>query len=157
VPLNFLHGPNIWKAGIVRDSIINAVGNIQRAEALSCKAQQDGKQNSKQPKKKTEILHRAQVQRLAALAAEHAQLCYNFKNHKLIFHNLHWTEDPTCCRALRGCSEEVLLLLLPSSISTQSSHQQPASPSCHCQQVVLARFNLFQTRIHTWIWQHATL
>jgi hypothetical protein len=68
VPIAFLCSPNIWKAGIACDSIINAVGNMQWTEALSRKAQKDRKQNSKQAKK-TEILHCPQVQRLDALAA----------------------------------------------------------------------------------------
>jgi hypothetical protein len=95
IPLDFLIGPNIWKAGIGRDSIINTVGNIKATEGLSRKAYQAGRQNSAQAKKTT-ALHRAQVQRLAALANAHAQLCYDFENSELLIQNLSWTEDPTC-------------------------------------------------------------
>jgi hypothetical protein len=154
VPLDFLCRPNFWKAGIACDSIINAVGNIRRTEALSRKAQQDGKQNSKQAKK-TEILHWAEVQRLAALTAEHAQLCYNFKNCELIFQELHWTEDSTCCWALQGCSEEVSLLLLPSSALNPVINNRPVIVVVN--KWYLPGFTCSKQEFHTWIWQQASL
>jgi hypothetical protein len=61
IPLNFLSGPNVWKAGIACDSIINAIGNIKTTEGLSRKAYQMGRHNAAQAKKTT-ALHRAQVQ-----------------------------------------------------------------------------------------------
>jgi hypothetical protein len=106
VPLTFLQGTIVWRAGISRDSIINAVGNVQTIKAISHKAYRKGRQNSIQAKNVT-ALHRAQVQRLAALANEHAHLCYEFENQELLIHNIHWTKDPTSRRALQGCRNEL--------------------------------------------------
>jgi hypothetical protein len=106
VPLNFLCSTEVKKAGIARDSIINAVGNIRATEANSLRAFRAGRQNAIQAKN-IGTLHRAQVQRLAAIANEHAHLCYDFEESELIIHNIHWTIDPTCLRALRGCSKEL--------------------------------------------------
>jgi hypothetical protein len=52
VPLEFLTGPNVWKAGISCDSIINAVGNVRTTEALSCRAYRDGRQDVAQAGRK---------------------------------------------------------------------------------------------------------
>jgi hypothetical protein len=106
VPLEFLTGPNMWKAEISRDSIINAVGNIRTTEALSRRAYREGQQGITQAKNIT-VLHRAQVQCLAALANEHPHLCYDFEDSELLIHNLHWTVDPTVVRAFHGCTEEL--------------------------------------------------
>ena len=109
VPLEFLTSANYWKAGIVRNSIINAVGNLKTTETNSRKSFRAGKQNATQAKNTT-AFHRAQIQRLAALANKHTQLCYEFDHHELIDHRLGWQEDPTCRRALKGCLAQLLLL-----------------------------------------------
>jgi hypothetical protein len=94
VSLEFVTGPNVWKAGISRDSIINAVGNVRQTEENSRQAYREGRQGVRQAKN-IRVLHCAQVQRLAALANEHAHLCYDFEDKELLIHNLHWTINPT--------------------------------------------------------------
>jgi hypothetical protein len=91
----------VWQAGITRNSIINAVGNVRATEANSRRAFREGRQSATQAKNITD-LHRVQVQWLAALANEHAHLCYDFEESELIIHNIWWTSDPTCKRALYG-------------------------------------------------------
>jgi hypothetical protein len=106
VPLNFLLSPDVKRAGIARDSIINAVGNVRQTEENSRRAFRAGRQNAAQAKN-IGVLHRAQVQRLAAIANEHAHLCYDFEESELIIHNIPWKSDPTCRRALRECAKEL--------------------------------------------------
>jgi hypothetical protein len=153
IPLEFLIGPNVWKAGIGRDSIINAIGNIKTTESLSRKANQAGRQNSAQAKKTT-ALHRAQVQRLAALANAHAQLCYDFENRELLIQNLSWT-DPTCRRALKGCSTEIFSLHLPSSAVDPSSATSTVR-SIICKWYSPG-FTCSELEFHTWIWTNVHL
>jgi hypothetical protein len=104
VPLNFLLSPDIKKAGIARDSIINAVGNVRATEVNSRQAFRAGRQNASQATN-IGVLHRAQVHCLAAIANEHAHLY--FEEIELIIHNIHWKVDPTCHRALRECAKEL--------------------------------------------------
>jgi hypothetical protein len=151
VPLEFLTGPNVWKAGISRDSIINAVGNVRQTEENSRRAYREGRQGVRQAKN-IRVLHRAQVQRLAALANEHAHLCYDFEESELIIHNIPWTSDPTCKRALRGCTEELQrsgysILQLDPTIVFQ--------PAC----AIIRKwhspaFTCTELEFHTWIWEH---
>jgi hypothetical protein len=151
VPLAFTQGPDVWKAGISRDSIINAVGNVRETEANSRKAYREGRQNSAQAKNVT-ALHRAQVQRLAALANEHAQLCYEFEPQELLIHNIHWTADPTSRRALRGCREELHRSGFSSLSITLSATSSPAlaiirrwySPGFICS----------EAEFHHWVWEN---
>jgi hypothetical protein len=151
VPLTFLQGSNVWKADISRDSIINAVGNVRTTEKLSRQAYRDGRQNSTQARNVT-ALHRAQVQRLAALANEHAHLCYDFGNQELLIPNIHWTKDPTSKRALQGCHTE----LRREGFSTLSI--DPAV-NCPATLAIIRKwyspgFICSQTEFHLWIWEN---
>jgi hypothetical protein len=151
VPLEFLTGPNVWKAGISRDSIINAVGNVRTTEDRSRRAYRDGRQGVAQAKN-IAVLHRAQVQRLAALANEHAHLCYEFEDSELLIHNLHWTVDPTVKRAFHGCTAELQRLGYTICQLDPNKDSQPAlaiirkwySPAFACT----------ASEFHKWIWEH---
>ena len=149
VPLDFLQSPNFWKTTILRNSIINAIGNLKTTEANSRKAFSAGRQNAAQAKN-TAAFHRAQVQRLAALANKHAHLCYEFDHPELIDHNLGWKEDPTCRRALKGCLGEIATLNLnPALVHLLAQHPPVVlivnkwySPGFTCS----------ASDFHTWIW-----
>ena len=149
VPLTFLRDSRRWKAGVLRNSIINAVGNLRTTEANSRKAYRAGRQNAAQAQNTTDF-HRAQVQRLAALAHEHAQLCYAFEHSELISHNLGWQEDPTCRRALRGCLQQLAALNLKPNLIHPLTQHAPV--------IALVKtwyspgFTCTESDFHNWIW-----
>ena len=154
IPLDFLLDKKKYrKASVHRASIINAVGNLKTIEANSTKAFRAGQQNATQAKNITQ-LHRAQVQRLAALANEHAQFCYPFEHHELLFQNIGWHADPTCRRALRGCSAEITLL------NIEIHYIHPASQ--HALVVTIIKkwyspgFECSEFDFHNWIWTQHT-
>jgi hypothetical protein len=151
VPLEFLTGPNVWKAGISRDSIINAVGNVRTTEALSRKAYRNGQQGVAQARNIT-VLHRAQVQRLAALANEHAHLCYEFEDSELFIHNLHWTVNPTVVRAFHGCTEELHRIEYTLLQLDPDRDFQPALAIIR--KWYSLAFACTVSEFHKWIWEH---
>jgi hypothetical protein len=150
--LTIFASPNYGRAKILRDSIINAVGNLATIETNSRKAHRAGKQTVTQ-EKNTTTLHRAQVQRLAALANEHAQLCYEFETRELLFANVGWTEDPTTRRALRGCYTEIEVI----RFDFVSLHPDKQHPSVL---VVIKKwyspaFNCTEADFHWWVYSES--
>jgi hypothetical protein len=109
VPLAFLTDKSYWEASIARSAIVNALGTLKATEDKCREDYKRGRQTSKQATVRTQV-HRNQVQRLAQLANQHAQLCYNFEHSDLLIANIGAYEDPTCRRALRLCYEEVYAL-----------------------------------------------
>ena len=155
VPLDFLLAKRQYrKASVHQDSIINAVGNLKTIEANSKKAFRAGKQNAIQANNITQF-HRTQVQRLPALANEYAQFCYPFEHHKLLFHDVGWQEDPTCRRALRGCSAEITLLEL--AIHYIHPTSQHSLVVAIIKKWYSSGFECSELDFHNWIWtQHNT-
>ena len=124
VPLAFLTDDSYWEAGIVRSSIVNAIGNIKATEDKCRNDYKRGRQTSAQAARQTQV-HRNQVQRLAHLGNRHAQLCYNFEHKDLLISDINAYEDPTCRRALQGCFEEISVLGLdPWHIQSHVQHPQ---------------------------------
>jgi hypothetical protein len=119
--LKIFSSANYWRTKILCNSIINAFGNLKTIEANSRKAYRSGNQSKAQEKNST-AFHCAQVQRLAALANEHGQLCYKFENKELLFSNLGWKEDPTTQRALKGCFDILQFDFLLVRPDTQHPH-----------------------------------
>ena len=109
VPLLFLTDNSYWEASIARSAIVNALGNLKATEDKCRDDYRRGRQTSQQAAVRTQV-HRNQVQRLAQLANQHAQLCYNFEHSDLLIANIDSFEDPTCRRATRLCYEEVSAL-----------------------------------------------
>jgi hypothetical protein len=151
-PLRFLLSSDVKKAGFARNSIINAVGNIRTTEENSCRAFHAGRQNVTQAKN-IGILHRAQVQRLAAIANKHAHLCYDFEASELIIHNIHWTVNPTCRRALKECAKELArhqysisrldpTIVFPPALVIIQKWYSPA-------------FSCTELEFHTFLWKNA--
>jgi hypothetical protein len=148
--LKIFSSANYWRAKILRDIVINAFGNLKTIEANSRKAYCSGNQSEAQEKNMT-AFHCAQLQRLAALANKHAQLCYKFVDTELLFANLGLKEDPTTQRALKGCYNELNILqfdFLAVRPDTQHPHvvaviKKWYSPACTCT----------ETEFHSWVYQ----
>ena len=151
VQIPFLVTGDVWKANLLRSGIINAVGNIRTTEVLSSKAFQGNKQIANQAKNR-ETLHRAQIQRLAALANEHARLCYDFKHAELILSNLDWQIDPTCRRALINCLIEILALQLTSTALISPFGAHPAVITIIDKWYTPA-FTCTKPEFHGWLWK----
>jgi hypothetical protein len=125
---------------------------LNTIETSSQKAYRAGKQTIAQ-EKNTMALHRSQVQRLAALANEHAQLCYEFENRELLFASLNWTKGPTTRRALWGCHVEIKLLVF--DITALHPDRQ------HCAVVKIIKnwhspaFKCTKAEFHLWIYSES--
>ena len=151
VQIPFLATGDVWKANLLRSGIINAVSNIRTTEVLSNQAFQDNNQTVHQAKNR-EALHCAQIQRLAALANEHAHLCYDFERAELILSNLDWHVDPTCRRALVHCLIEILALQLPSTALISPFGAHPAVIPIIDKWYTPA-FTCTKREFHDWLWQ----
>ena len=75
VPLVFLTDKSYWEASIARSAIVNALGTLKATDDKCREDYKRGRQTSQQAAVRTQV-HRNQVQRLAQLANQHAQLCY---------------------------------------------------------------------------------